>query len=154
MLLFRALATNMAPMTNADESSTNRLTLFPIYLSLFIVSTLCFSLYFQKITFKASSSFFSSSVFSFTSSFTFLLFFPFVSSTALPFRFVPAFFPALLDFPNFFCNNVWSSLLNVVKPGNISAVTVSSRSSSGLKNFVFTRHILQSSFYGQNCCIK
>ena len=40
MLLFRALAKNMAPMTNADESPTNRLTLFPIYLSLFIVSTL------------------------------------------------------------------------------------------------------------------
>ena len=39
--LFRALAKNMAPMTNADESPTNRLTLFPIYLSLFIVSTLC-----------------------------------------------------------------------------------------------------------------
>ena len=37
MLLFRALAKNMAPMTNADESPTNRLTLFPIYLSLFIV---------------------------------------------------------------------------------------------------------------------
>ena len=31
----------MAPMTNADESPTNRLTLFPIYLSLFVVSTLC-----------------------------------------------------------------------------------------------------------------
>ena len=30
----------MAPMTNADESPTNRLTLFPIYLSLFVVSTL------------------------------------------------------------------------------------------------------------------
>ena len=42
MPLFRALAKNMAPMTNADESPTNRLTLFPIYLSLFIVSTLCF----------------------------------------------------------------------------------------------------------------
>ena len=28
MLLFRALANNMAPMTNADESPTNRLTLF------------------------------------------------------------------------------------------------------------------------------
>ena len=44
MPLFRALAKNMAPMTNADESQTNRLTgltLFPIYLSLFIVSTLC-----------------------------------------------------------------------------------------------------------------
>ena len=41
MLLFRALAKNMAPMTNADESPTNRLTLFPIYLSLFMVSTLC-----------------------------------------------------------------------------------------------------------------
>ena len=27
-------------MTNADESPTNRLTLFPIYLSLFVVSTL------------------------------------------------------------------------------------------------------------------
>ena len=40
MPLFRALAKNMAPMTNADESSTNRLTLFPIYLSLFVVSTL------------------------------------------------------------------------------------------------------------------
>ena len=40
--LFRALAKNMAPMTNADESPTNRLTLFPIYLSLFIVSTLCY----------------------------------------------------------------------------------------------------------------
>ena len=40
MPLFRALAKNMAPMTNADESPTNRLTLFPIYLSLFIVSTL------------------------------------------------------------------------------------------------------------------
>ena len=37
MLLFRALAKNIAPMTNADESPTNRLTLFPIYLSLFIV---------------------------------------------------------------------------------------------------------------------
>ena len=37
MPLFRALAKNMAPMTNADESPTNRLTLFPIYLSLFIV---------------------------------------------------------------------------------------------------------------------
>ena len=35
MPLFRALAKNMAPMTNADESPTNRLTLFPIYLSLF-----------------------------------------------------------------------------------------------------------------------
>ena len=41
MPLFRALAKNMAPMTNADESPTNRLTLFPVYLSLFIVSTLC-----------------------------------------------------------------------------------------------------------------
>ena len=40
MPLFRALAKNMAPMTNADESPTNRLTLSPIYLSLFIVSTL------------------------------------------------------------------------------------------------------------------
>ena len=40
MPLFRALAKNMAPMTNADESPTNRLTLFPIYLSLFLVSTL------------------------------------------------------------------------------------------------------------------
>ena len=40
MPLFRALAKNMAPMTNADESPTNRLTLFAIYLSLFIVSTL------------------------------------------------------------------------------------------------------------------
>ena len=40
MPLFRALAKNMAPMTNADESPTNRLTLFPIYLALFIVSTL------------------------------------------------------------------------------------------------------------------
>ena len=28
ILLFRALAKNMAPMTNADESPTNRLTLF------------------------------------------------------------------------------------------------------------------------------
>ena len=43
MPLFRALTKNMAPMTNADESPTNRLTLFPIYLSLFIVSTLCSS---------------------------------------------------------------------------------------------------------------
>ena len=42
MPLFRALAKNMAPMTNADESRTNRLTLFAIYLSLFVVSTLCF----------------------------------------------------------------------------------------------------------------
>ena len=42
MPLFRALAKNMAPMTNADESPTNRFTLFPIYLSLFVVSTLCF----------------------------------------------------------------------------------------------------------------
>ena len=33
MPLFRALGKNMAPMTNADESTTNRLTLFPIYLS-------------------------------------------------------------------------------------------------------------------------
>ena len=40
MPLFRALGKNMAPMTNADESTTNRLTLFPIYLSLFVVSTL------------------------------------------------------------------------------------------------------------------
>ena len=40
MPLIRALAKNMAPMTNTDESPTNRLTLFPIYLSLFIVSTL------------------------------------------------------------------------------------------------------------------
>ena len=40
MPLFRALAKNMAPMTNADESPTNRLTLFMIYLSLFVVSTL------------------------------------------------------------------------------------------------------------------
>ena len=48
MPLFRALAKNMAPMTNADESPTNqwtnRLTLFPIYLSLFIVSTLCYGI--------------------------------------------------------------------------------------------------------------
>ena len=44
MALFRALAKNMAPMTNADESPTNRLTLFPIYLSLFIVSTLCYGI--------------------------------------------------------------------------------------------------------------
>ena len=43
MPLFRALAKNMAPMTNADESPTNRLTPFPIYLSLFIVSTLWLS---------------------------------------------------------------------------------------------------------------
>ena len=35
MPLFRALAKNMAAMTNADESP-----LFPIYLSLFVVSTL------------------------------------------------------------------------------------------------------------------
>ena len=48
MPLFRALAKNMAPMTNADESPTNRLTLFPIYLSLFIVSTLCRGPYTQK----------------------------------------------------------------------------------------------------------
>ena len=41
MLLFRALAKNMAPMTNADESPTNRLTLFWLNISLFIVSTLC-----------------------------------------------------------------------------------------------------------------
>ena len=41
MPLLKALAKNMAPMTNADESPTNRLTLFPIYLSLFVVSTLC-----------------------------------------------------------------------------------------------------------------
>ena len=40
MLLFRALSKNMALMTNADESPTNRLTLFPIFLSLFIVSTI------------------------------------------------------------------------------------------------------------------
>ena len=39
MPLFRALAKNMAPMTNADESPTNRLTLFPIYLSLFIAKS-------------------------------------------------------------------------------------------------------------------
>ena len=43
MPLFRALAKNMAPMTNADESPTNRLTLFPLYLSLFIVSTLWYN---------------------------------------------------------------------------------------------------------------
>ena len=41
MLLFRALAKNMAPMTNADESPTNRLTLFWLNISLFVVSTLC-----------------------------------------------------------------------------------------------------------------
>ena len=41
MPLFRALANNMAPMTNADESPTNRLTLFPIYLSFLVVSSLC-----------------------------------------------------------------------------------------------------------------
>ena len=41
ILLFRALANNMAPMTNADESSTNRLTLFWLNISLFVVSTLC-----------------------------------------------------------------------------------------------------------------
>ena len=41
MLLFRALTKNMAPMTNADESPTNRLTLFWLNISLFIVSTLC-----------------------------------------------------------------------------------------------------------------
>ena len=40
MLLFRALAKNMAPMTNDDESPTNRLTLFWLNISLFIVSTL------------------------------------------------------------------------------------------------------------------
>ena len=51
MPLFRALAKNMAPMTNADESPTIRLTLFPIYLSLFIVSTLCRGS--QGITFVA-----------------------------------------------------------------------------------------------------
>ena len=49
MPLFRALAKNMAPMTNADESPTNRLTLFPIYLSLFIVSTLCPGLAIENI---------------------------------------------------------------------------------------------------------
>ena len=59
MPLFRALAKNMAPMTNADESPTNRLTLFPIYLSLFIVSTLWRGLnagggggYFHDTTFR------------------------------------------------------------------------------------------------------
>ena len=41
MPLFRALVKNMAYMTSADESQTNRLTLFPIYLSLIAVSTLC-----------------------------------------------------------------------------------------------------------------
>ena len=40
MPLFRALAKNMAPMTNADESPTNRLTLFPIYLSLYSIYSL------------------------------------------------------------------------------------------------------------------
>ena len=43
MPLFRALAKNMAPMTNADESPTNRLTLltlFPIYLSLSLSYTI------------------------------------------------------------------------------------------------------------------
>ena len=40
MPLFRALAKNMAPMTNADESPTNRLTLSRLNISLFIVSTL------------------------------------------------------------------------------------------------------------------
>ena len=40
MPLFRALAKNMAPMTNADESPTNRLTLFPISLSLCSVYSL------------------------------------------------------------------------------------------------------------------
>ena len=50
MPLFRALAKNMAPMTNADESPTNRLTLFPIYLSLFIVSTLwCYTASSKKV---------------------------------------------------------------------------------------------------------
>ena len=46
MPLFRALAKNMAPMTNADESPTNRLTLFWLNISLFIVSTLW---YYQKM---------------------------------------------------------------------------------------------------------
>ena len=49
MPLFRALAKNMAPMTNADESPTNSLTLFPIYLSLFIVSTLCIYIQLQNL---------------------------------------------------------------------------------------------------------
>ena len=40
ILLFRALAKNMAPMTNADESPTNRLTFFWLNISLFLVSTL------------------------------------------------------------------------------------------------------------------
>ena len=54
MPLFRALAKNMAPMTNADESPTNRLTLFPIYLSLFIVSTLCYSRELKQATFLST----------------------------------------------------------------------------------------------------
>ena len=40
----------MAPMTNADESPMNRLTLFPIYLSLFVVSTLWFRWTFVDVT--------------------------------------------------------------------------------------------------------
>ena len=52
--LFRALAKNMAPMTNADESPTNRLTVFPIYLSLFVVSTL----WCDCLTFLATLSYF------------------------------------------------------------------------------------------------
>ena len=43
MPLFRALAKNMAPMTNADESPTNRLTVFPIYLSLYSIYSLAVS---------------------------------------------------------------------------------------------------------------
>ena len=55
MPLFRALAKNMAPMTNADESPTNRLTLFPIYLSLFVVSTLCLNAFSSFNSFRQLS---------------------------------------------------------------------------------------------------
>ena len=54
MPLFRALAKNMAPMTNADESPTNRLTLFPIYLSLFIASTLWYQAIFTRNKFTGA----------------------------------------------------------------------------------------------------
>ena len=40
MLLFRALAKNMAPMTNADESPTNRLTFLTEHFSLYSIYSL------------------------------------------------------------------------------------------------------------------
>ena len=84
----------------------------------------------MKITFRSSSSFFSSSVFSFTSSFSFLLAFAFSSGAF--FLFLAVFFSLVFEEPSFSLSILWSSLLIAENPGNISAVTVLSTSSSDL----------------------